>query len=418
MSKKIIPVVIFVLLLFTGIIAVTQEGEFFFAGRESESAPVEDEEVIISDEVNSVIDDIFSDYVFPAEKPNWVNPLRWFRSNKGGMALEEVSSQLIAMRGEYALAVGFANKKKLPENILPYYDDRYFIEVHVLHDNGKPVRTQWIFRDISGTVRLNAVFLGASELEEKKREDSDKRQKSGFIEIFDDSSFLISEYDFFDDGGRNRTDYNYKDGFLTSIAVFSWEDDPEGGAYREDYADFLRYNRSLYLRSVERVFYKGRQISLANEPLIVSLPRYLSEVTLIKDQVGEKINVYPEFFGDVILGRDNKIVYTTDTRSRIVSQTLYDDEGNIVWVIRNTWSNDRIASTVKTENGTEFAAEFEYNSSGDRILERNYKNGILERLVRTEGKTETEELYINNVVVLRAVWENGRKISETRTGSR
>jgi len=414
LSKKIIPIVIVVLLFFVGIIAVTQEAEFFSTDQENESAPVEDEQgaaEAISEEENPVIDDIFSDYVFTAEMPYWVKPLRWFRSNKGGMALEEVASQLIATRGEYALAIGFANKEKLPENILPYYNDEFFIESRVLHKNGKPERTQWIFRDRNGTSRLNAVLLETSE-------SKDKKQKSGFVEIFDESSFLISEYNFSEDGKKNRTDYNYKDGFLISLAVFSWEDNPEGGEYRREYADFMRYNRSLYLRSVERVYYTARKITLADEPLIVSLPRDLTNVTLIKDQIGEKINTYPEFFGDVFLEKDSKIVYTTDTRSRVVSQTFYDDEGNILWVIRNTWLNDRIISTVKTENGTESMAEFEYNSAGDRIIERNYKNGILERLVRTEGKKETEELYINNVVVLRAVWENGRKISETRTGIR
>jgi hypothetical protein len=134
--------------------------------------------------------------------------------------------------------------------------------------------------------------------------------------------------------------------------------------------------------------------------------------------LGEKLNSYPGFFGEVFVYENERIVYTTDERSRIISQTLYDSENKIVWVINNTWLNDRIVSTLKKEGGTEYLAEFVYDSGGGRILEKNYKNGILERVVRTEGKTDIEELYINNMVVLRAVWEDGRKISETRVGSR
>jgi len=38
----------------------------------------------------------------------------------------------------------------------------------------------------------------------------------------------------------------------------------------------------------------------------------------------------------------------------------------------------------------------------------------LERLVMTEDNKDIEQLYLNNVVILQAVWEDGRKISETR----
>jgi hypothetical protein len=193
----------------------------------------------------------------------------------------------------------------------------------------------------------------------------------------------------------------------------------EGEEYTEDYADFFHYNRSSFLRSVERVFYKGRQISVSDEPVRVSFPRNIADAAKPERLAVENMNAYPDFFGEVHVERNNKIVYTTDERGRILTQTLYNDEDEtIIWVIKNTWLNDRIISTVKTEDDVEYSAEFEYNSRGDRIVERNFKNGTLERLVRTEGKTEIEELYFNGVVILRAVWEDGRKVSETRTGIR
>ena len=387
---------------------MTQETESVSTRLVNETATVED-----TAETEENNNEFIEDYFLTSETPSWVRPLRWFRSNKGGMVLEEALTQRSALRNEYALSVSFIKKEELPEHLLPYYNEEYFIETCILYENEEPVRKQWIFRNASGTVRLNAAFSESPELKNEEQK-NDEKQISGFIEIFNADSFLISEYRFFEDNRRSRTDYNYKDGLLISSIVLFWED----GVYREDYADFLRYNRSLYLRSVERVFYTGRQISLANEPLRVSFSRHITDVLQVKDKIGEKITSYPEFFGDFFIEKDNKIVYITDERKRVISQTLYDDEEKIVWVVRNTWLNDRIVSTLKIEGGTESLAEYEYNSAGERIVEKNYKNGILERLVRAEGKTEIEELYLNNVVVLRAVWEDGRKISETRTGNR
>jgi hypothetical protein len=63
-------------------------------------------------------------------------------------------------------------------------------------------------------------------------------------------------------------------------------------------------------------------------------------------------------------------------------------------------------------------SEYEYDSNSNVILERNFRNGVLERVVRTEGNREIEELYLNNFIVLRAVYEDGRKISETRVSER
>jgi hypothetical protein len=58
--------------------------------------------------------------------------------------------------------------------------------------------------------------------------------------------------------------------------------------------------------------------------------------------------------------------------------------------------------------------EYEYNGEGDRIFERNFRNSVLERTVRKAGDREVEELYMNGAVVLRTVWEDGRKISDER----
>jgi hypothetical protein len=131
--------------------------------------------------------------------------------------------------------------------------------------------------------------------------------------------------------------------------------------------------------------------------------------------MNEKLNSYPEFFGDLFVRQNSRMVFATDDRGRILSQILYnnDEENTVIWSIENTWTGERIASVRKTEGETVLVAEYEYDSKNNRILEKNLKDGVLERIVRTEGKTDIEELYMDNVIVLRAVWEDGRKISET-----
>lgn len=396
LNKKIIATIIIVLLFFAGLIAVTQESGVFLAELEYE---------IVAGEEDENHEDFPLYYNLTVEVPEWVGPSRWFRSNKGGMAIEEMP-RFAALRNEYALAVAFAHRGELPEYLYPYYDDKYFIEVRVLYEKGEQIRTQWIFKGINGTTR---VISSISEQPESGH-------LSGYIEIMDEGSFLISEYRFFDDGRKSRTDYTFKNDLLISSVVLYWDD--KGREYKEAYADFLRYNRSLYLRAVERVFYNAVRLPILDEPLRISFPRRLTDAVENINKNVEKLNSYPEFFGDVFIDKNGKIVYTTDERSRIISQTLYDEEDNIIWVISNTWLNDRIVSTLKKEGDTVLLSEYEYNSDGDRIRERNFKNGILERQVRSQGKTDIEELYLNNVVVLRAVWEDGRKISETRPGSR
>jgi antitoxin component YwqK of YwqJK toxin-antitoxin module len=402
LNKKIILIVIAVLLFFAGLIA-TQETQSMLnipanAQGVSESAPAEGPQEIISG-INA------SDYTVSI--PDWVKPARWFKSNQGGMILEEMLQQT-ALRNEYALVVYFTQKNQLPENILPFYNDDFFIEVRMLHKNSEVARTQWIFRDIKGTTRFLAVFS----------ESSKSNNSSGFMEIYDENLLITSEYRFSDDGSKSRIDYKYNNGILIICTLFSWEEGTAGGKYREAYADFLHYNRSLFLRYVERVFYQERQISLANEPLRFSFPRNIKDAARPQNLISEKLNLYPEFFGNTTIYENEKIVYTTDERSRIISQTLYDENNKVIWVIRNTWLNNRIISTLKTENNTESLAEFEYDSDGNKILEKNYKNGVLERVVRTEGNTDIEDLYYNNVAVLRAVWKDGRKISETRISKR
>jgi hypothetical protein len=417
LNKKTSIIISILLFLFAGILAMTDDA--FTPPPAGFIVPPIDEP-----ESEDTSEDVFLPYDEVMEIPEWFTGLRWFRSNKGGMALEEMSSQFTALRNEYALAINFALEEELPENLVDFYDKKYFIEIRTLYEKGSQIRAQWIFRDNDGRARLVAVFLERDKGEEIRYEEGGEDEEPveirvklsqiyGFIEIYDENSFIKTEYRYSDDGGKTKIDFRYNNNLLITSTVSVLED----GVYVPSYADFFRYNRSSYLRAVERVFYKDRRLSF-DEAARISFPHRIMDAAKGGFFLGERLHSYPEFFGPIYVIQNNKIIYTADERGRIMNQTCYDSEDNIVWVIENTWKNERIVSVSKKEGEEELRAEFEYDSKGDRILEKNLRNGNLERLVRTEGKTDIEELYMDNVLVLSAVWEEGRKISETRTGAR
>ncbi|MDR2966193.1 MAG: hypothetical protein LBU88_10525 [Treponema sp.] len=412
MNKESIAIIIVIILIFTaGFIALTQEAEFFIDVPETEET-TEISEISEMDELAEELDfsldfdDDYEDvppyrgYIYAREIPNWVQPRRWFRSNAGGIAIEEMPSRLSALRHEYSLAVDFAYKEDLPDEVFPFYnDDEDYIEVRFLYENGIQSRTQWIFRDINAKQRLVAVF-------------SEKEDRTGFIEKYDDSGLLQVEYGFLEEGKRNKTEYSFNNTMLITSAVYDWEE--EAKDYFLSYIDTYLYNRSMFLRGVERRYYKDEQVSFLDEPVRLTLPSSIKKAIDDKLFLEARYNSLPEFFGAASVSKDYKMVYRTDDRNRILTQTLYDAEDKVVWVITNTWKGERIESITKREGDTVMTASYVYNSEGKVVRESNSKNGVLERVVRIDGKIEIEELYLDNVIVLRAVWDDGRKISETR----
>ena len=404
MNKKIALITVLFLILFAGIITFTQES-------------------------GNSITAVSRNSNFSG---GWIKPPVWFRSNAGGMALEEIQTRNAALRYEYALEVMFAPDSEIPVYLTQFYDENYLPEIRVLYNNGDIIRTQWILKDVNSVTRMNAVFIERKAGNENViNRYANFEGKTGFIEIFNRDSLLISEYRFFEDGSLNRIENEFNENLLISSVVSRSE---KSGDFKKIYSDFYRYNRSLHLRSVERIFYNDMNES---DSIFNNFPRNLKDAVKETSFVSARINVYPEFFGNTAVEVprggsvdlnvideisdsasgivfENGIIYDTDDRGRILKETLYNEDGKIVWVIQNTWQNNRIISSMMTEDGNEFLAEYEYNSDGDKLMEKNYKNGSLERIVRVSGNQEIEELYINNVIVLTAVWENGRKISESR----
>jgi YD repeat-containing protein len=134
----------------------------------------------------------------------------------------------------------------------------------------------------------------------------------------------------------------------------------------------------------------------------------------LENLVNPGIAYTPEFLQDVIDAEGVRITYTTDNRGRILSETRLDGEDQVISRITNTWSGDRLRSVHLESENADRLTEYEYDGEGNRIMERNLNRGVLERTVRREGEEDVEELYMDGRVILRAVWEQGRNLSEER----
>ncbi|MDR0730201.1 MAG: hypothetical protein LBF63_00920, partial [Treponema sp.] len=125
-----------------------------------------------------------------------------------------------------------------------------------------------------------------------------------------------------------------------------------------------------------------------------------------------------QFLEDVHAGDSGRIVYETDERGRILTETMWGEDGELVSELRNQWSDNRLSriiyTTATAAGNEERITEYDYNGEGDRITERNFRNGVLERVVHISGNREDEEIYMNGELVLRTQWEGGRKIHEER----
>jgi hypothetical protein len=369
--------------------------------------------------------------------------VRWYRSNAGGMMLEEVPSRTAALRGEYALLFEYARPGALPDVLKPFYRTGYVIEVRALFSGGEESRRQWVFRDEKGTTRLAAAFYpkrnepepppaaqespageGGTENEIPPGEEEsvpvepvlsapdpyDGRGAPGaFIEVYNENYLITGEHLFFDEGDEAVIEYFYSRGFLYK-AEARWKiTGGEKEEYKNIYTDSYRYNRSGSLRSAERIFHERAEAL----PVRLAFPNRVLDVSKENESPGGKLAAGSDFFGSIFVAEGYRIIYTTDNRGRIMTETLQDNDGSAVWVIKNTWSGDRIISALKTEGDDEWLVEYEYDSKGDRITERDLHNGVLERMVRAAGGgRDVEELYMNGRVILRATWDNGRKISE------
>ena len=468
--------------LFAGIFALTQE---------SSDSSVRDNIQGDSHSGDLLSGDLFSDFQDGEEEPppGWTppGPPRWFRSNSGGMTLEEIPSRLVALRNKYALVIDYVAPDEIEPRLLPFYQSGYTAEIRVLYEKREELRRQWLFQDADGVTRLNAVFkrqtdkilddtqpqsgkaIPEKELVEKEFVENEIIEEAfletaelaaealspgeipldgisgdampdmdssadlvlddntalliGFIEFFNEKARIIEDRWLFEDDSEIIISYTYNQNILikaeTGKKTPVLEPDAEPGQsheteYRPMYTDNYRYNRSYSLRHVERLYHQKAKV----DPVRLVFPGRVLDAAADKSFMRDRLVLGSDFLDNSSVEEGYRVIYETDGRGRILTQTMIDSKNETVWVIKNTWSGNRIIAMRKTEGDNEKLVEYEYDRNGNRIVQRDINNGVLERQVITKGENETEELYMDGVVVLRAYWEKGRKVKEEQVRQR
>ena len=331
----------------------------------------------------------------------------WYISNASGMALESIPSRLAALRNEYALSVSRISALDIPSSLIQFFGYGFSAELRELYENGLPYRRQWIFRDQTGITRLNASGFSDTE-------DSDD---PGFIEIYNEEHLLAEERQF-TAGTETRTVYFYSRGLLLKTETYRKENFSGQNEYADEDAeysetdkliitDLYRYTRSLSLRNIERTYHS--EVTQRSLPFPAIVPGISAEPEFSNPGLA-----YSTLLQDSFIPADSEVIYTTDSRGRVLAEKWLDENGELLGELQNTWSGDRLDSVYWVSEDGEKFTEYEYDEKGNRITERNYSGGVLERVVRTDGTSETEELYMDGRLMLRAVYEEGRKISEER----
>ena len=333
---------------------------------------------------------------FPALKiyaQNIASQTAWYRSNPSGMALEFIPSRLAALRYEYSLSVESigSGSNRVPQILRPFYEASFRIELRTLYENGTFLRQQWLFRAADGSVRLNAS--GGEEIE--------------FMEIRNRDGQIIREFRY-EDSSIWEFRFTYNGNFLVNMDAFYSEtqDAPPILSYR----DSLFYNRSGSVRNMERIFFgeSGPQISR----LVFPAPG--AYINPIEEGFFQALLYTSPFLMDIFLPDDSRVYYTLDVRGRVVREIWTNEDGEVYGEFINTWSSDRLLSVLWISPGDTMLVEYEYNNAGQRILESNYRRGELERMVQYEDGREIEDIFYQGRLILRAVWEEGIKISEER----
>ena len=333
----------------------------------------------------------------------------WYRSNQAGMALEKIPSRMVALHYEWALSVEKAGYAALPLLLRSYYNASYSLEQRLLYERGNLKRRQWIFRDGAGITRLNASL--PADLSTVGTVESG--EVPPFIEIFSVNRTLTETHQYLA-SGVYTTYYSYREGLLIKAETFLDK--------APLWTDSYRYTRMALLRGVERNYHEAGLYAqplqgTSSRPPVTPASLDLRDAPPVPGFISPGSpfgnSIMTDVLGSIYAVRAARVIYETDNQGRVLSETHYDEEDKILAVIKNEWSNDRITLITWTAPPDEGRIVFRY-SGKDRISEENYRNGVLERKVLVRGDEEIEEIFINGIAILRAVWKDGRKISEER----
>jgi len=390
-----------------------------------------------------------------------VQETEWYISNGAGMLLEK-TYKTRALREKYAVASREVKKGSIPQELRQYYSEPWKILCRMLYEDRKRIRTQWVFQDAGAALFTAAV----------------SNDGSGFMEWYEESGLITEEQRLAADGSGYFVSYTYKNNLLmraearvvaplvkagaegageaapgsgqsgstegevslppagdtsaappfpaatpAGIPGISEGQEPEwpeelpesfvavagregGLIWKDDY----RYARNSTLRMIIRTYYTG---DIADKPVPLRFPRFVEGSQEDKEFVTPGNSFSSDFLNEVLKAAPGEVRYNLDRKHRVLSETRLDKEGNVTGELTNVWSKDKLEKVRWESKDEQRVVEYIYDK-GNRVGERDYRNGVLERTVTIRGNREVEELYYDGEPVLRAVWENGKKIKEER----
>jgi hypothetical protein len=316
----------------------------------------------------------------------------WFVSNAAGQALKSAYS-LTALREKYALSIMPVAAGFIPDEYRPYYEEGWHVQSRSLYEDGELLRTQWVFIDTTGVTR----FVSAQS-----------PQGDGFWEMYNERGFLIRESRFdapveteAEDGTLTTTPaepfvirYSYRGNYLTQAQSDAW-------------SDVYRYTRGNLIRAIDRTYTE------AGTHTRTTMPRTANDITFDGSFFVTPEAAYTSaFLQDVLANAGDEVSYELDDRGRILTETRRSADGDGAGVLSHVMNGDRIESIVWENGGDKRRVDYTYDEEGERTGEKNYRNDVLEREVVVNGEEDIETLYLNGKAVLRAVWQNGRKLRE------
>ena len=347
-------------------------------------------------------------------------PVRWYVSDAAGIAYEAVPSRA-ALRSRWALEIrtlGRGERETAYAGALAA-DER--IELKILYEDGTERRRIVSVLDYSGFARFE-----------------ESRSKDGFLrrERYDSLRRLMEETTRAIDGSGVVVMYEWTGDRIRRALAYELD----GPNDEPIWIDTYRYDRAGALRSVERekeavAFF---QDSRRGSPR--SLEFRESDGSVVRTRFDEQgrerdtVRIGPD--GKTVVSSD-RVSYeavsgggpapssrrTTDAsgkpkdvfldgKGRIVREAILGADGAVLEETLTEWSDDRVSALVSVRGGRVRRTEYGYDPRGNRILERNFLDGVLERKVKKEGTMETEELYKNGALALRATYENGVLVRE------
>jgi hypothetical protein len=231
------------------------------------------------------------------------------------------------------------------------------------------------------------------------------------MEIRNSEGDVTREFQFEENQAEWDYRYFYRNRILTRVEI--WYRGPpsetEQPVFTLMYTDLYRYSRSGSIRAVDRTLHQG-----ALESLRIGFPNIGPGIPFSGELISHGSIYTSEYFAGAESSEDVTVSFTLDHRERVLTEVWRDEDGEILGELINTWAGDRLQSIMWKSDTDERLIEFEYDNDGNRVVERNFRNGLLERSVTAQDGLDVEEIFMNGRLILRAFWENGIKISEER----